>query len=165
MRIAVDVGLTGAFALLTEKLRAVEVVDMPTMPYVGSRYQVNPVAVGNIIRKWVNKYGVNNLTAYVEYEHAVPHRDPKTGKVTQEGAASMFGFGTSYGIVQGVLGAFQVKTVFVKPSQWKARAGLTGSEKDKARTLAQQLFPSVDLSLKKSIGKADALCIGYFADA
>ena len=68
----------------------------------------------------------------------------------------------SYGAVQMALAAFGIPMVLVSPVVWKRNAGLSGQEKDKARTLVQQLYPHLDFSLKKHIGRADAILIARF---
>ena len=76
----------------------------------------------------------------------------------------MFSFGTSYGIVIGVLAALSIPMVLVSPQTWKANAGIRGKDKDYARTLAQQLYPGAELGRKKDIGRADAILIARFGD-
>jgi crossover junction endodeoxyribonuclease RuvC len=71
----------------------------------------------------------------------------------------MFSFGVSYGVVQGVLASLFIPYILVRPAEWKKRAGLIGAEKDKARTIAQQLYPQAELARKRDVGRADAILI------
>jgi len=84
--------------------------------------------------------------------------------LNRNGAASMFRFGESVGVVLGVCGALQLPVRWIRPSHWKRKAGLIGKEKDAARTLAIQLHPEISgkLTRKKDIGRADAVCIAHF---
>jgi crossover junction endodeoxyribonuclease RuvC len=52
----------------------------------------------------------------------------------------------------------------VTPASWKAKAKLTGQDKDAARQLALRLWPerSIDFTRKLDVGRADAALIGYF---
>ena len=150
MRIGIDPGISGALALLTDDLKLLEVIDMPAMAQ-GKHQQVNAAELGKIIERWRRKYE-GNLTAYLEHVSAMPG----------QGVSSMFGFGVSYGIVQGVLGALQIPVIMVTPGVWKRRAGLIGKEKDMARTLAQRMYPAANLARKKDIGRADAILIAHF---
>jgi crossover junction endodeoxyribonuclease RuvC len=101
-----------------------------------SKNQVNAAALATILR-----IDQKPCTAYLEAVSAMPG----------QGVSSMFSFGTSYGIVQGVLAALGIPVVLVRPVVWKSRAGLKGANKDLARTLAQRLYPGADLSRKKDI--------------
>lgn len=144
----IDPGLTGAVALLDKaNLKCIALEDMPTMPLSKNKLQVNPVKLAD----YIDFIGENG-TVYIEKVAAMP----------QQGTASMFNFGVSYGIIQGICGALHHPFVLVSPPRWKKVAGLIGKPKDAARTLAQQLYPDVDLSLKKHIGRADALLIARF---
>lgn len=152
MKIGIDPGISGAIALLGKEHEFISFCDMPVFAD-GKHLQVNAAELGKIIANWLELYPSQYpVTAYLEKVSAMPG----------QGVTSMFGFGTSYGIVLGVLGALQVPTVLVTPHVWKKKAGLIGQEKDAARTLAQRLYPKAPLSLKKHIGRADAMMIARF---
>jgi len=149
MKIGVDCGISGAIALLNDNGSFISVHDMPVMAGTGKRQQVNASELAKIFRSMFE-----GGEAYVERVSAMP----------KQGVSSMFSFGTSYGIVLGVLAAIGIPTILVTPQSWKKRAGLTGKEKDYARTLAQQLYPAAELGRKKDIGRADALLIARFGE-
>lgn len=150
MRIGIDPGISGALALLEDDNTLSDIVDMPIMPLKGNRNTVNAAEVSKILKLWLN--GSGKVTAHLEQVSAMPG----------QGVSSMFGFGVSYGIVQGVLASLGIPVILVTPQQWKKRAGLLGKEKDMARTMAQRLYPMADLSRKKDIGRADAILIAYY---
>lgn len=144
--IGIDPGLSGAIALLRDGEYA-EVWDMPTMGRgSGNKQQINGAAVGKILRE------CPPCRAYIELVGAMPG----------QGVSSMFNFGKAAGAAMGALGALQIPVVEVSPVRWKKQFGLTGKEKDMARTMAQQLMPSAPLSLKKHGGRADALLIALY---
>jgi crossover junction endodeoxyribonuclease RuvC len=147
MKIGIDPGISGAIALLKDDLELVQIHDMPIMMIRKGKNQVNAAALSVIIRE-----AQLPATAYIEEVHAMPG----------QGVSSMFSFGTSYGIVQGVLAALNIPVVLVSPQTWKSRAGLRGKDKDMARTLAQRLYPRAELSRKKDIGRADAILIARY---
>ena len=68
-------------------------------------------------------------------------------------------------MARGVLGCLSVPIIDVAPQRWKRHLGLTGVEKDVARTLAIQRFPAAgeQLKRKKDIGRADALLVALWA--
>lgn len=146
-RIGIDPGLSGAIAVLNDDLFLVAVYDMPVMALSKGKNQVNAAALARII-KGVPRQAI----AYLEQVSAMPG----------QGVSGMFSFGTSYGIVQGVLAALDIPVILVRPQAWKGRAGLKGKDKDMARTVAQRLYPGAELSRKKDIGRADAILIARF---
>ncbi len=152
MRLGIDPGIGGALAWLNRNLEFVHVEDMPVMASTGKRNAVNAAELSKMLIRWRGVCQDEPIIAYLEQVSAMPG----------QGVSSMFSFGTSYGIVQGVLAALQIPLILVTPVQWKRRAGLIGAEKDKARAIAQQLFPGVELSRKRDIGRADALLIARY---
>ncbi len=160
MIIGIDPGVSGAIAFLDDF--KVTTFDMPTMALGGKKRQVNAAELSKIIYGQVHQFGLRrdsgrymgscDAKAYLEQVSARPG----------QGVTAMFNFGVSYGIVQGVLAALKIPTVLVSPIMWKRRASLLGKDKDMARTMAQRLFPDTDLSLKKHVGRADAILIAYF---
>jgi crossover junction endodeoxyribonuclease RuvC len=151
MKIGIDPGLTGAIAGLSDELKFVFVVDMPTWTLGVKHSQVNAVAVGQILESWRRKYD-GSLTVYMEQVNAMPG----------QGVTSMFNFGMSYGMIQGCCGALQIPMVLVRPNAWKKKCSLTGKPKDASRTLAGQYYPEAELNLKKHTGRADAILIARF---
>jgi crossover junction endodeoxyribonuclease RuvC len=151
MKGGIDPGATsGALALLTEDLKLVEALDMPTL-LNGKKQEVNAAELGKILRTW---YSVSqgNLTIYLEAVHSMP----------AQGVSSVFGFGDSFGCIRGVCGALMIPLVRIQPQAWKKRCSLIGKPKDAARTLAQQYYPEAELNLKKHTGRADAILIARF---
>jgi len=158
--IGIDPGITGAVAFLPPPGNgvfgfAVNVIDLPV--YQDGKHQmINAVKLASILRSWYQTPGLDllntDIMVYVEQVSAMPG----------QGVAGMFNFGTSYGIILGVVGALGMPLTLVRPQAWKKRAGLLHREKDEARTLAQRLYPQIDLSRKKDIGRADAILIARF---
>ncbi len=149
--IGIDPGLSGAFAVLQGQ-KVLKVEDMPIMSLGKTRNQINAAELGKLLRYWSQNQN-GDTTVYLEQVSAMPG----------QGVSSMFSFGCSYGVVQGIIGALDLPMVLVRPAAWKKRAGLLGKPKDAARTLAQQLFPGQALGRKKDIGRADALLIARFS--
>ena len=152
IKIGIDPGLSGAIVIM-ENNTPVAWYRMPTMK-TGSANRVNASALAAKIRPYwlLNK----KLQAYVEL----------VGSMPGQGVASMFSFGHSAGVIQGVLGAFEIPVTMVTPGQWKKRAGLTGQDKDASRTLAIQMFPFWRELDQKGAGQAyaDAAFIALHGD-
>lgn len=78
------------------------------------------------------------------------------GGAGQPGSA-MFVFGQNYGVLLGVSAALKLPTTLVRPQKWQKLLSLgtsTGMSKpiwkNKLKTKAQQLYPSVKITLKTS---------------
>jgi len=152
LKIGIDPGLSGSIVFMRDGV-ILECHRMPTMK-LGSANRVNAVALANIIKAHFISY--EDMRAYVELVSSMPG----------QGVASMFSFGHSAGVVQGVLGAFEIPVVMVTPQAWKKRAGLVGQNKDASRTKAIQLWPSWRELDKKGAGQAyaDAAFIALYGE-
>lgn len=161
MIIGIDPGQTGGLAFYNHG-KIVAVVDMPVMARThGKGQQVDPYALGTLIIENGGGYGV--MEAVLEQVGARPAKK-STGDNSGQGSVSLFNFGESFGVVKGVLGALQIPVRMITPQRWKKAAGLIGKDKDASRSLAIQLHPEVadQLTRKKDIGRADAVCIAHF---
>jgi len=152
LKIGIDPGLSGAIVIM-ESNSPIEWQRMPTMK-TGSANRVNAPALAAMIKPYL--YLDKPLHAYVELVSSMPG----------QGVASMFSFGHSAGVIQGVVGAFEIPVTMVTPSQWKKRAGLTGQDKDASRTLAIQMFPFWRELDQKGAGQAyaDAAFIALYGE-
>ena len=148
----IDPGLSGAVVVLQDDLPT-EWYRMPTMK-TGSANRVNAAALAAIIRRTI--FDDEETRAYVELVSSMPG----------QGVASMFSFGHSAGVIQGVLGAYRMPVKMVTPQSWKKRAGLIGKDKEASRTLAIQMWPEWRDLDKKGVGQAfaDAAFIALFGD-
>ena len=148
--LGIDIGVTGALALLGEGGVLLELWDMPCL-HDGpkNRRTINAPLLAEIVYKsHCNK-------AFIE----------QVGLRPGEGSVGAFAFGDSKGVVRGVLAACAVPALFITPVQWKRVIGLKpGKEgaKDQARAEAIRRWPSQAgrFALVKDDGKADAALIG-----
>ena len=122
--LGIDPGVTGALVLLDDG-RPVEWEAMPLLK-ASTAKRVNAAAMAALVRGWAPERAAVELVA------------SRPG----QGVASMFSFGHSAGVVLGVLGALEIPVVEITPRQWKARAHLTGTEKDASRAMAIARWPS-----------------------
>ena len=125
--LGIDIGASGAIALLTPDGELVDVFDMPVLNDGPSgRRAVNPPLLAEIVFK------PHASKAFVEYVGARPG----------EGVVGAFAFGRSRGVVEGVLGSVGVT---IAPAAWKRAVGLpAGREgaKDAARSEAIRRWPA-----------------------
>jgi crossover junction endodeoxyribonuclease RuvC len=145
--LGIDPGLSGALAFLDTKTGMIAVEDMPTVTVMRNRKEKREVSA-QLVAAIVVKRHVE--AAFLE----------KVNAMAGQGVSSVFSFGRSAGIIEGVLAAFDIPTTLVTPQAWqKAMAVRDG--KDGSRERAMQLFPaSAELfQRKKDDGRSDAALI------
>jgi crossover junction endodeoxyribonuclease RuvC len=148
--LGIDPGLSGALAFLETRTNTIEVVDMPTVTVMRNRKEkreVSPQLVADIVVKR------HVEAAFLE----------KVNAMAGQGVSSVFSFGRSAGIIEGVLAAFDIPTTLVTPQAWQKAMGVRDG-KDGSRERAMQLFPaSAELfQRKKDDGRSDASLIAKY---
>lgn len=149
LTIGIDPGISGAIVVL-EDGQPIEWLRMPSTKLASSS-RVNGAELAAFLR------GFLHVHCYLE----------RVGAMPGQGVTSMFTFGHSAGVVEGVLGGLCIPFTMVTPQTWKKHAGLpSGSEKDAARARAVQLWPSWRVLDKKGEGQAmaDAALIARFGE-
>ncbi len=148
--LAVDIGRTGALALLTPAGELLDVVDIPTLDDgPKSRTTVSAPLLADIVRRWAP------ALAYVEHVSARPGEAP----------SGAFAFGRSRGAIDGVLGAQAVPVRFLTPATWKRAVGIPPGKdgaKDAARSEAIRRWPALAALFARQCddGRAEAALIG-----
>ena len=148
MIISIDPGLSGAVAVFSLAGELNTVFDIPTSAKTsGKGNQINAVLLAESVQQWARV-----TKAIVERVHAMPG----------QGVTSMFGFGRSMGVIEGVLAAQNIPIDWITPQKWKKIHGLIGKDKDASRTLVIEKYPEKYewFKRKKDIGRADAVLIG-----
>ena len=153
--LGIDPGLTGAVACILES-GAVFTEFLPVMSNVKAaekgrkRTHLDPSALTRTLYSLIHDKapGISRYHVFVEYTQA-----------GMKGALANYSLGHSSGLIMGVLSALGFSYELVRPQEWKKEFGLLKMQKDASRTMAQQLFPWVNLALKKDEGRAEALLI------
>lgn len=160
--IGIDPGLSGALAMIGP--RGLEAVaDMPTMPKGSGagkvKNQVNAAELTRILKEWGN--GSDKVELLVVLEHQAPFRVP--GQKPQ-GSSSVFSLGHTAGIIEGVVVARGLSHRTVTPVAWKKALKVGGGKdkKERARVLAQRMYPEADLARKKDHNRAEAILIARY---
>ena len=147
--IGIDIGRSGAIALLNREGELLEVEDMPTLDDgPKGRPAVNAILLAAILKRWSPEQ------AFVEGVGALPG----------EAANGAFAFGRCRGVVEGVLGAHGVPARFVTPPVWKRAVGIKPGKdgaKDAARSEAIRRWPAKAalFARVKDDGRAEAALI------
>jgi crossover junction endodeoxyribonuclease RuvC len=149
--IGIDPGISGAIAVFdwaTQSL--VEVVDMPTLE----------VDSGKTKKRHISAVSLANYLTLFSNAHVVIE---KVGAMPGQGVSSMFNFGRSAGIIEGVVAAMQFPSTYVTPAIWTKAVGRAAG-KDASRMRAMELFPAQAGCFKraKDDGRADAALIAYW---
>jgi crossover junction endodeoxyribonuclease RuvC len=148
--LGIDPGLSGALAFLDTTTDAVVIMDMPTVEVVRNgktKREVSAALIADLVA------GKGIVQAFVERVSAMPG----------QGVSSMFSFGRSVGVLEGVLAAYEIPTTLVTPQAWmKAMSVRAG--KDGSRERAMQLFPQYadQFARKKDNGRSDAVLIAKY---
>ena len=144
--IGIDPGASGAIALLVSGV-LVSVHDMPTVTVERNKAQ----------KRQVCPAGLSLLMQQLSPQRATVE---KVGAMPGQGVSSMFSFGRSVGIIEGVLAARQIPVTFVTPQSWQKLSG-AAKGKDGSRQRVMELFPSQAhlFARVKDDGRADAVLI------
>lgn len=150
--VGIDPGMSGAVGIVFHDNSPPSVWDTPTL-MVGKKRELDARSAAERLNTLRNWSADNRLVVAIERVHSMP----------KQGVASSFNFGKGYGIWLGILAALQLSHELVTPQAWK-KTMLNGmpKEKDSSRQRAMQLFPDVDLHLKKHHGRADALLLAEY---
>ena len=146
--LAIDPGLTGAWALYWPETGNLKIGDMPLVEVGPKAHEVDGSKLAQVARE-------KNITlAIIEKVHSMP----------KQGVASTFKFGQAYGAALACLQAWSLPVYKVPPQVWKKALGLTGKDKDAARLKALEAFPAFAFyfARKKDHGRAEAALLALW---
>jgi crossover junction endodeoxyribonuclease RuvC len=162
MYIGIDPGLTGAIAKVSGE--EIEVWDMPTLEIRKKRFlnatllaeMLSSIKYGRLVhelREFDGKSTLKKCEVLLERVSARPG----------QGVTSMFSFGTSYGIIQGIIATLGFPLTFVTPQEWRKKMGVPKG-KDGSRQRILELRPDLasKFSRKKDHGRADAVLLALY---
>lgn len=147
--IGIDPGINGAIAIFRDNVLH-SVVDMPTVE----------IASGKTMKRHISAVTLRDILELYATAHVVVE---KVGAMPGQGVSSMFNFGRSAGIIEGVVAALRMPSTYVTPQQWTKGVGRAAG-KDASRMRAMELFPTRAELFKraKDDGRADAALIAYW---
>jgi len=146
MIIAIDPGLSGGIAKLTNEGHFVSCVKMPTKWVNESRREIDAVALVPLL------HGGDPVV--VERSRAMP----------MQGVVSCYRIGENAGVIRGVCAALGLPMYYVEPSKWKKFYNLPGGRDNKplAVSRAIDLFPMAPLNGDKREGMSEALLMARY---
>jgi crossover junction endodeoxyribonuclease RuvC len=148
--IGVDPGLSGAIAVMSPE--SLKIFDMPTMTVERNgkaKRQVSATELADLLYLYSGK----DCHVFVE----------KVSAMAGQGVTSVFSFGRSFGMIEGILAAFKLPVTYVAPATW-VKAVHRGAGKDASRSRAMELFPDnqADFKRVKDDGRSDSALIAYW---
>lgn len=149
--IGIDPGISGAISVFDWNTQSLlEVMDMPTLE----------VDSGKTKKRHISAAGLRDILVCYPNSHVAIE---KVGAMPGQGVSSMFNFGRSAGIIEGVVAGLKLPSTYVTPAAWTKAVGRAAG-KDASRMRAMELFPSkADLFKRaKDDGRADAALIAYW---
>jgi crossover junction endodeoxyribonuclease RuvC len=149
--IGIDPGISGAISVFDWYTKSLlEVYDMPTLE----------VDSGKTKKRHISAVTLRDILEIYPDSHVVME---KVGAMPGQGVSSMFNFGRSAGIIEGVVAALRMSSTYVTPQQWTKAVGRAAG-KDASRMRAMELFPTRAELFKraKDDGRADAALIAYW---
>lgn len=150
--LGIDPGLSGALAFFDTSKAHLSIIDMPTVEVERNgkkKRELSPQMMASMIRLCDG-----DITAVAE----------RVGAMPGQGVSSVFSFGRSLGMVEGVLSGMQIPYTLITPQTWQKAAQVRGG-KDGSRQRAAELFPAYAalFARKKDDGRADAACMAWYA--
>ena len=148
--IGVDPGLSGAIAVMSPE--SLKIFDMPTMTVERNgkaKRQVSATELADLLYLYSGK----DCHVYCE----------RVSAMAGQGVTSVFSFGRSFGMIEGILAALHMPVTYVAPATW-VKAVHRGAGKDASRQRAMELFPEnqADFKRVKDDGRSDASLIAYW---
>jgi crossover junction endodeoxyribonuclease RuvC len=155
--IGIDPGKDGCLAILGYRVTPI-VIPFNEAEYTNQLRRLDPARKPLV---WQDK-DLGELTP-VEPFCVVEHVNAMPG----QGVTSCFSFGQNFGFIIGLLTAFRIPYELVRPQKWKKEFSCT-SDKNTSISVAQRLFPGVDLRrtpkcTKPHDGMAEALLMAEHA--
>ena len=171
LTIGVDPGNTGAIAFLVDG-KLVDIKPMPVTVIERARSNKRPRADGKkqsatTKKTRISEDGVGGIFCPLAGQdfHVFVEQ---VGTMPDQSITGAFTFGEGFGIVKGVLGAFQLRRTFVRPQTWKKTTGCFPGDEGSIKRVCE-LFPEWSNRFTRANGeivknrhdKADAVLIGY----
>jgi hypothetical protein len=149
--LGIDPGINGHIVLLQDRYKVLLSEPIPVV-HIGKGRVLDVRALYDLLNHVRISYG-GDVVAGLE----------RVGPTM--GIKAMFNFGGVYFATQMALTACGIPFEFVEPKVWLRHFTLAGSDKDKSRVVAGNLFPAESFKLKKDIDRAEATLIArYVAD-
>lgn len=145
----IDIGLKGAVSIFNTETKKLIVFDMPLVEELKGKKIIHKISAGLLVSELKN-YNID--LCFVE----------RVGAMPSQGVVSMFNFGRSAGLIDGVLAGLNISTTLISPQVWMKAMSVKGKENSRARAI--ELLPEYAelFSRKKDDGRSDATLLALF---
>ncbi len=151
----IDPGFTGGIAAINTVNGYAIVITMPVI-----RTTKKDKKGRKSIKQELDGVGVRQALVTMNPSHVFIE---KAQTMPDQGVASSGRYMDGYGVIKGICIGLAIPYTLVHPRTWKKLIMFDmGKEKGESIVRAKQLFPMVDLPLKKDHGRADALLIAEY---
>lgn len=151
--IGFDPGLKGAYTVLDKHGDIVQVFDMPTVEVsVGGKLKnkIAPAAIASELGIFAHR---DRCFAIIESVNARPG----------QGVVSMFNFGRSFGIIEGVVAGMKIPCRFVHPQNWTKTMRIAAGKGGSRQSAMEQWPDKADLFKRvMDDGRADSALIALY---
>lgn len=138
--VGIDPGYSGAWGMVDHNGKYISCGDMI--------HDGTHILTRHVIAEMAQAIDKQDAEFVIELVHAMP----------KQGVSSTFKFGMAYGAAISILQRFNKPFHTVTARVWKKGMELD-NDKDKSLRMAQELWPSAPLILKKHNGRAEALLL------
>lgn len=155
--IGIDIGLTGAAAMINEPAGRIALWDLATVP-TAAGYRLNGRLLHDKLREW----GSPGQEVVLWFEDIRPRPGDRGGHGnTMHSQGSLM---RSRGIIEAVSDVLGFRTATIFPQALKKHYGLIGKEKAESRAVAARLFPDLKPALQreKDHNRAESLLIAFY---
>jgi len=145
--LGIDPGFTGAICAYNTATKDIEIYDMP-LRVDTPRSEIDLEMLSRIFKQY---YG----QARAAVEDVGPNwRWSKKG---------IWSFGEGFGILKGMLKAYNFDVDYIRPQDWKKAFNLIKKDKPASIAIAKKLSNLDAFRLKKHHGRAESFLIAYYA--
>jgi hypothetical protein len=147
MILAIDPGMSGALAWLSDDGHLIHIADMPTAK-IRDRNRIMAAELADMI-------------ASRKPDRAVIEQ---VGPMPRDGSMGAFWFGYGAGMLEATIVTLGIELHMVTPQRWKKGAGVP-ADKNGARVMAMRLWPGASEQFRrvKDDGRAEAALMGRWA--
>lgn len=132
--LGIDPGRAGGLSIIDEQMNLIACYHMPVTKGSDGKVSICPRSIQQILKLY-------------EIDLAVVE---KVGARPGQGVTSMFSFGDAYGIVRALAEINSIKTIYVRPHEWRGFQQLSGLSKEQIAEIAHEIFGAKEIFGRKN---------------
>jgi len=151
--IGIDPGMSGAITVYSTEHK--EIIVAENFRLQEKSHGKGKEIDGRAACEQLKAYAGVSPIVYLERVKAMP----------RQGVSSMFSFGRSFGLIEGIVFANKWPIHYPLPNEWKKHHGISGKDKSAALTLFKNMEPGWQIDFlpkEQQLGIADSYLIARF---